>query len=288
MARAKAQPARRKRRKKQKRSDAEYVSSAKNLSSLVPSLRKLSRRKKLRPSEKAAITRKEKALKGVPNIFPVTAQEAKRIGKQKLFAPGIRGIQLRNVSPQAKIIYRKGGGISVEDNGRRWIYWPLDKPTVRSRVGMRNAGRQAFEQQFPIERISELTERAFKKYDVVQVNLWAHAGIVGDPHHTVKQFTLWVNEKWSAGRYMRTSEFGGTSDPGKWVNGIAILLESKEYAERRRKAEEENAGVLEEMERLGREARKRETARLVKAGLIQPEKPAPKKRKRPPTKRNRK
>lgn len=132
---------------------------------------------------------------------------------------------------------------------------------------MRTAGKKAFTQQFPIELVSQLAERAFKTKNVVQVNLWAHAGVVGDPHETLKEFVQWVNEKWSAGRYVRTAEQGGNSDPGKWVNGIAILLEDKEYARKRAAKIAENKGVQAEMERKGREARERERKRLSAKGL---------------------
>lgn len=284
MAMAKKPPSQTKRKRKQKRSDADYISSANKLASLVPEFKKLSRRKKLSAAEKSVITRREKQLKGIPNIFPVDARTAKKLTKDQLFAPGIRGVQLRNVSPNAKIKF-KGKDIEVTDNGHRWIYWHLSRKTVRSRRGMRDAGRLAFEQQFPIERLSDLAADAFKRYNVLQVNLWAHAGIVGDPHHSINQFTQWVNEKWNAGRYTRTSEFGGNSDPGRWVNGIAILLEPKEYTERRERLKRENANVIAEMERKGREFQAFDKKRRENAARKIAKATAEKKAKRKPTKK---
>jgi hypothetical protein len=116
---------------------------------------------------------------------------------------------------------------------------------------MREAGKEAFNKKFPIEKVSDLTAAAFKKYQVQQVHLWAHAGIVGDGFETVNQFVMWVNEKWNAGRYMGEQfRVGGIyenpSDPGKWVNGIAILVEDAEYARKRKalKREQRSKRVL--------------------------------------------
>lgn len=274
-----------KRRRKRNRSDADYVASAAKLAPLVPSLRPLAKRKKLKAAEKSAITRKENILKGVPNIFPVSRQQARRLRGQT-FATGVQGIQLRGVSPDAKIRF-KGKNIYVEDNGRKWLYWHLDRHTVRTRTGMREAGRKAFLQQFPIEQITDLAARAFKTKNVVQVNLWAHAGIVGDAHETLEQFVLWVNEKWSAGRYLRVDLQGGNSDPGKWVNGIAILLEDEEYARRRAEKLEATKNVLSDMQKLGLQARERERKRLAAKGLLDvlgTPLPKPKRRKKRVTK----
>lgn len=233
VARAKIPPRKNKKRRP-KRQTADYLSSASALSILVPGLRKYRKRKTLKPSEKAAITRREKQLKNIPYLVPVTAKQAKKL-KGKLFFPGIQAIQLRNVPNTARIKIR-GKDIEVIDGQFRWIYWSLDRVTVRSRVGMRNAGKAAFDKRFPIEKVSDLTIEAFKKYNVQQVHLWAHAGIVGDAFHDTNVFIRWVNEKWSAGRYMREDDQGNhsPSDPGKWVNGIAILLENAEQTKRRK------------------------------------------------------
>lgn len=287
MARRKSPPSYRKRKRKQKRSVAEYVASAKNLSSLVPSLRKLAKRKRLSPIEKARITRRERQLKGIPDIFQVTARQAKKLKGQLLF-PGVQGIQLRGVTPKAKIAF-KGKNLTIEDNGRKWIYWHLSRATVRSKRKFKAAGKQAFQHQFPIELVAELAAEAFKKLNVVQVNLWAHAGIVGDPHHTLNEFVQWVNEKWSAGRYIRTSQFGGDSDPGKWINGIAVLLEDENYARKRAEALEKNKNVLADMDRLGLKAREKERKRLASKGLLDVTgKKLPRKKTKPPRKGKRK
>lgn len=238
-------PKKKKRKKKKvKRPDASYIEAAKNLSHLVPKLRKYRKRKTLTRYEKSAITRREKQLKNIPFLKPVTKKQARKL-KGKLFLPGIQAIQLRNVPENAKIKFTKRGDIEIiHAEGARWIYWALDRETVRSRPGMRDAGRAAFEKKLPIEKVSDLTELAFKKYHIQQVQLWAHAGIVGDGFQDLKQFIMWVNEKWNAGRYMGLQErvsgiFSNPSDPGKWVNGIAILIENPEYTKRRKALEKE-------------------------------------------------
>lgn len=234
----------RKKKKKQPRSDASYLQAAKQLSPIVPKLRKYRKRKTLTRYEKSAITRREKQLKNIPFLVPVTKQQARRL-KKKLFLPGIQAIQLRNVPEGSKIRFKKRGDIEIiSATGGRWIYWSLDRDTVRSRRGMREAGKAAFDKRLPIEKVSDLTELAFKNYNVQQVHLWAHAGIVGDAFQDVQQFIMWVNEKWNAGRYMGSREeslgrFSNPSDPGKWVNGIAILIENPEYTKRRKALERE-------------------------------------------------
>ncbi|MDE2019913.1 MAG: hypothetical protein KGJ13_06245 [Patescibacteria group bacterium] len=234
-----------KRKRREKRSDESYLISARKLSPLVPGLKKYKRRKRITRYEKSAIARREKQLKNIPFLVPLTKKQARKVGRKKLFLPGVQAIQLRNVPEGAKIRFNKKGDIIVIANNQHWIYWSLDRETVRSRRGMRHAGRLAFEKKFPIEKVSDLTTAAFKKYQVQQVQLWAHAGIVGAPFHSINQFILWVNQKWNAGRYMSTQVresgdiYDNPSDPGKWVNGIAILIENPEYTKRRRALEKE-------------------------------------------------
>ena len=223
-------------KKKRTRQTADYLLSVRKLKKLVPSLKKFENRQRLKKSEKATIRRREKQLKNIPFLVPVTETEAKKLGRKKLFLPGVRAIQLRNVSETAKIKIKKGGELEVVDNDQRWIYWSLDKEIVRSRRKMREAGEQAFNKQFPIEKVSALSELAFRQYRVQQVNLWAHAGIVGDNFQDVGSFIRWVNEKWQQGRYVSSQEgsYYNVSDPGRWVNGIAILIENPEYTRKRR------------------------------------------------------
>lgn len=231
-------------KKKEKRTDLSYLQSAKNLSGLVPKLRKYRKRKTLTRYEKSAITRREKQLKNIPFLVPVTKKQARKL-KGKLFLPGIQAIQLRNVPEGSKIKFKPRGDIEiVSATGGRWIYWSLDRDTVRSRRGMRKAGADAFDKRLPIEKVSDLTALAFKKYNIQQVHLWAHAGIVGDAFQDLGAFVQWVNEKWNAGRYMGLQErvsgiFSNPSDPGKWVNGIAILIENPEYTRKRKALEQE-------------------------------------------------
>jgi hypothetical protein len=250
------------RQKAAERTDADYLASAKKLSKLVPSLKRFSSRKTLnapfKPPKPGAkprtqkqiakanrriIRRREKQLKNIPDLVFVPTNKVKRFRK-KLFLPGIQAIQLRGLSPTASVKFKASGDIEVietSDVGKqRWIYWGLDRDTVRSKRMMRAAGADAFNKKFPIEKVSDLTELAFKKYTIQQVHLWAHAGIVGDPFYDIGVFIRWVNEKWNAGRYMGTQErqsgaiYSNPSDPGKWVNGIAILVEDSEYTAKRK------------------------------------------------------
>lgn len=257
-----------KRRKRRAvRSDAEYLSSAKRLAELVPALKKYRRRKKLKRSEKSAITRRENQLRNIPSLFPVSKEGARRLGKNKMFLPGVRAIQLRNVPENSKVFVGKNGDINIfyheGEQARRWLYWPLDRKTVRSKTKMRAAGADAFKQMFPIEIIAEMASQAFERADVSEVRLWAHAGIVGDSFRDLPSFIRWVNEKWSNGRYMGTQDrlggdiYSNPSDPGRWVNGLAILLEDAEYVANRNKIKAEiTARTNAEIERRSREAQR--------------------------------
>lgn len=225
--------------RKEKRSIESYLAAARSLSPIVPKLRKYRHRKTLKPSEKGAITRREKQLKGVTNLFPVTKKQARKL-RSKLFLPGIQAIRLRGVKEGAKIKIGKRGDIQVSYDNLRWIYWGLDRATVRSRPGMRAAGSEAFRKKFPIELVADMATKAFNKLNVQGVSLWTHGGRSDAVFDDLPAFILWVNEKWSAGRYMRITEYGAidASDPGKWVSGIAILLEDPEYTKRRKTANE--------------------------------------------------
>lgn len=229
------------RKKKSVRSIESYLSSAKELSNLVPRLKKYRRRKTLSKYEKYSISKAERTLHGVTYLHPVTKQQAKRL-KKKLFAPGIRAIRLRGVPPEAKIKIGKKGDLEIKYNEIEWVYWSLDRDTVRSKRGMRKAGTDAFEKQFPIEKISDMATTAFNKMHVQGVSLWTHGGRSDAVFDDLPAFIRWVNEKWSAGRYMRTNQYGelqDSSDPGLWVSGLAIQLEDPEYTKRRKEAQRE-------------------------------------------------
>jgi hypothetical protein len=235
-------------KKKVARPDTDFLASARKLAAIVPSLKKFKKRKTVTRNEKRRIRYREKQLKNIPFLVPVTKAQAKKLGRKKLFLPGIQAVQLRNVPEGSKISIKKRGDVSVvTPSGQRWIYWGLSRDTVRSRRGMREAGRQVFSHEFPIEKVTELTAKAFAQYKIQQVHLWAHAGIVGDGFADLQQFIQWVNEKWQNGRYITVRQrstsgdiYSEPSDPGKWVNGIAILIENPEYTKRRKALQKAN------------------------------------------------
>lgn len=220
------------RQKRERAQSKSFVELAKKLALYVPSLKPIARKKKLTQAEKTKVTNFAKKLRYSRNLHPVTKAQAKKLKKQ-LYAPGVQAIQLDDVSSNAKL-GTIGDDLLVTSNGRTWIYWKLDRKTVRSKSGMRDAGSKAFAKKFPIERIAEMAEKAFKTYNVKQIHLWAHSGRVGQGFPNISGFIQWVNEKWQAGRYIETltttkgMEFENPSDPGKWINGLAILIEPKE------------------------------------------------------------
>lgn len=202
------------------------------------------------------ISRYANQLSGVDNLYPVSKSYAKK-HKNELFTGkdekhalhGIQAIRLKNTASDAKIRFETEGDINVTSNGRTWIYWRLSRAAVRNKKGeLGNKAKDAFSAKFPIEVVNELAEEAFAKLDVDAVYLWTTAGRVGDGFSSLRQFVLWMNEHWQAGRYtslVETSEGSGRffekdSDPAAWISGLAIRLkpskkQRKEAAKEARK-----------------------------------------------------
>lgn len=91
-----------------KRSDASYIKAARRMADVAPAMAKYKGRKQLTPSEKAAIAYKEKRLRRVTSLEPISEKTAnklertaKRIAGKKARVtfpiPGVRAIKLRNV-----------------------------------------------------------------------------------------------------------------------------------------------------------------------------------------------
>ena len=91
-----------------KRSDASYIKAAKRMADVAPAMAKYRGRKELKPSEKAAIAYKEKRLRRVTSLEPISEKTAnklertaKRIAGKKARVtfpiPGVRAIKLRNI-----------------------------------------------------------------------------------------------------------------------------------------------------------------------------------------------
>lgn len=198
------------RNKKTKRSDADYLQSAKTLSTVAPALKKYKRRKKLTRWEKGAITRKEKAVKYADNLIPVADKNKKKF-KKFFYAPGVQAIQMRNTGRNVTIQAFQDD-ILVTSNGRTWLYWSLDN--VRP-AGMTKAAETVFGVRgaFPLEQILELASRAFSKPQTLAVGLWTAQGRVGEPFPSMRQFLEWI-----------TLQYSSYVDVEKWVNGIAIMV----------------------------------------------------------------
>lgn len=198
-----------------KRPTRDYLTAASQLTKFVPGLKRYRRRKTLLPWEKAHIARYEKKLRYAHHLIPLTPAQAKRF-KPFLFGRGINAIQLSNTGDvKIKSISKINGDMMLASNGRQWIYWRLDRDTVRSRKGMQQAAQDAFDMQFPIEKIAALAEKAFEELKPYAVYLWASVGRVGEGFQTIKQFVDWLYANWNSGRY---------SMQERWVNGLAIRI----------------------------------------------------------------
>lgn len=215
-----------------KRELESYLESARELATVIPSLKKYKKRKTLRPAEKAAIARKEKIFRetytSIDNLIPLSKSQAREL-KDVVFQPEtlirsgprkgqtmrhhfVQAIQLRNTGRDTKIIKKLGSNIVVVSNGRTWVYWKL--PNVKPST-LEEYGEAAFEtpEEFDIERVLELAKKAFQQPETKGIYLWGDKGRVGSPFPTFKQFARWIIDDYQS--YTNTE---------KWVNGIAILV----------------------------------------------------------------
>lgn len=178
--------------------------------------------------QRGLITRYAKKVRHVTNLHPISASKAKKY-RNLLFKPGIQAVRLRNTETNAKVFFGNDGMI-VTSNGRKWVYWPLDYETASNQKGqLAGAAKKAFNKQFPIERAAKLAETAFKKLPVIAITLWTHAGRADQTFSSIEQFTLWMNDKWQAGRYVRVDDRDGhvvdETNSGAWIVGLAIRVE---------------------------------------------------------------
>lgn len=111
--------------KKNPKSTADYLKSAREIKAFAPSLAKYSRRKSLRPQEKAAIQRKlnlVSKLSRSAELKPLTKQQFKSLrDKSVTVGQGIRAVRLRN-QPDAKISVERGRLI-VRSHKRKFEYF---------------------------------------------------------------------------------------------------------------------------------------------------------------------
>lgn len=209
--------------RRQKRPTNEYLAAAKRLAKFVPALRKYKRRKTLKPSEKAAIARREKQLRYTDHLIPVNKKLAKKLKKQ-LVAPGVSAVQLRNTGKHTTI-HSVNRDMMVTSNGRTWLYWTLDRDKVSNRKKFEDAAEDAFDNEFPTERIAELARKAYTELRPMAVYLWAPTGRVGRGFDDFPAFQLWLYENWNQGSGL------GQSRPENWINGLAILLHEGDHEE---------------------------------------------------------
>src|SRR5207237_1164472 len=109
---------------------------------------------KLSPREKGVISHKANVLQYSHNLHPLSKSQARKL-KDKLFAPGVQAIELRDTSPDARIEFVKDD-LFLTQNGRTWVYWNIERVDAE---GIAEAAQTAFgdiREAFPIEKIAEL------------------------------------------------------------------------------------------------------------------------------------
>lgn len=146
------------------RSDASYVLAAKSLANVAPSLAKYKRRKKLKPAEKAAISRMERKINDITykandgkGLIPVSKSQAKRLPKSALIGGGIRALIPQNFLGSNQKISFAGGKLSMmAAEGRRYYFVP-----VKNRDNLKPTAEKIFD-TYPKRKI--------------QINLWTVSG----------------------------------------------------------------------------------------------------------------
>jgi hypothetical protein len=209
-----------------KRPTSDYIEAAKRLAQFAPVLAKYKRRKNLKPYEKSVIKRYENALRFVDNLVPITKKQYRDL-KDEVYIPytknnkpiyGIHALRLKGMSPNTKIMKVKNTDITIASNGRKWLFWKLDKLNDKTwRRTLSKAANTAFNNPadaFPIEKIANLAELAFKQITQPKaIYLWTRHGPVGQPFRDLSSFMDWLTDT-----YARSYK-----DTDEWMNGIAIL-----------------------------------------------------------------
>lgn len=209
--------------------DEQYRQKLEELKIFSPTLRKIShggRRKRFEPWQKGYIRKLSRKLMFHEQLVPIDMstkkkrREAEKM-KELWYAPGIPAIRLDNTGVTGKII-PAGNQFFVVSNGRKWIYWRIDKPirrTIKKKIihqAKTAFTPDEFHSTFAIEKIADLAEEAFRLKKAIGVALWRKQGRSERIFESLRQFMRWMAEQW-----------GGYTEPEKWINGIAILVREK-------------------------------------------------------------
>lgn len=182
------------------RPDSSYVDAAKRLAPFAPSLSKYKRRKRLNRWEKAAIARKEKLLRNIDNLVPLTKKQAQILGRDKLWQPkegaglqGIRAIRLSNVNFERgvqQVRITKKDGLQIISGNRLWTYVPTSAD---------------------IQDLADSAAALFKKYNnKILIALWTVKGRSAASYGDLPRFLQFLIERYNT-----------YADPDDWVLGLA-------------------------------------------------------------------
>lgn len=192
-------------RKGKPRSNASYIRAAKKLAEFAPSLQKYAKRRtiggKLTAAEKAAIARKEKALRHTENLHKLTPKQFKLAKKLGIAGRGISALRLRNTAPGSKIRITKEG-VTVGSNGRR-VRYVLAEANLGA-IG--DAAAAVFARETATNRVT--------------VWLWTSAGRASRGYRSENLFMQDMAES-----------FGKYQDQEDWIEGIAYIEENFDEGE---------------------------------------------------------
>ena len=200
-----------------KKKDRAYLNEAKKLAEIgFDNFDKYKDRKKLKPSEKAAITRARKKSRFLSDLYPLPKKEAKKLKRNIRFpVPGLNAIKLRNIETPTKDnrIKRKiavteyGLGISVlfPSGLKRFYKFVFTGPDI----------------DLMIEAAADLFGEGAK-----QVNVWINHGFSSEGHTELDRFAAMLGDE---NALKEVSE--QTNVPVNLIasGGYSVLLNQEDY-----------------------------------------------------------
>ena len=171
---------------------------------LARSLRQFRRVRKLKPGQKAYITKICKKLRFADNVFPLTTAMKKRLPKgvrDSAVIPGIRGIKFRQTLVDAALEVDEFGDIIIQSGASRWFY----RYTGEDPDSLADAAQAAFDNK------------------AKQVNIWTVHGRVSGGSGDIEDFIFKLKNRYAD--YIKLNVDKGYFKLGEdqdWLLGIAI------------------------------------------------------------------
>lgn len=177
----------------------EYLDIVRLISDVAPVLKKYKKRKKLRPQEKAAITRFWNNYNKIEHrdlMVPISKRQYKTLkDKSSIIKGGFRAARFNNLSEDASV-HVQGGHYVIKSSKRHWIYHevPLDFREFKSHA-----------------------VRIFARGKVVSLHVWTNKGRAAHGYYSTAQLFP----------ALETLYFARYSEIGEWLLGYAYHILKK-------------------------------------------------------------